>query len=305
MSTRLIGATFQGTTLDTNFWTATPTSSGTVAQANGEITLATGVSSNSAELVQSVRSARYVAANTNVYRAQVRLPAVTTATGTNSCKWGAFDANNGFFFEAYQANAVSTPVLKLYCRKTASDANVIASGSFNGEVGATLGLDNNVHTYEIYWTNKSAYFLVDDNLIHTFTGATATLSDTLTLSVSQSITNAGGNTANNTLVVRVASISRLGQLQTQPISGYQSGNTAGRVFKYGAGNVHRVILSGVANNTVITLYDNTAATGTVWWASGTMGAQNQPMSLDFAGAPFFTGLTMVSTGASNVAIIYE
>jgi len=46
--------------------------------------------------------------------------------------------------------------------------------------------------------------------------------------------------------------------------------------------------------------------GMIIWASGTMGANAVPFSIDFKGIPFSTGLTLAITGANaNATIIYE
>ena len=309
-STRLIGASFTGGTLDSNFWANTPTNGGTVTLGGGETTLNPNTTANGAILLQSHRTARYTSASPNYFRAIVVLPAVTTSTGTNTRRWGAYDATDGFFFVAAQANAASSPVLSLVCRKTSSDANIINSGSFNGDQGATFLLDNNVHTYEIYWTNSKAWFSIDGQIIHTFTGSTATLVDTTHLKISAESINAGNNNVNNTLVVRTASINRLGNLLTQPMIRYQSGTTAGVIAKIGPGNLHSVIIASPVSGSVVTLYDGTTTGGTVLFSATltwtTTQSSNFPYSLDFKGIPFNTGLFLViATQNCNVTLIYE
>jgi len=102
------------------------------------------------------------------------------------------------------------------------------------------------------------------------------------------------------------SIARLGELSSQPTSKFQSGITAGVVLKYGAGNLHGLTISNVTNTSVITLYDNTASSGTIIWSSGSMGAQTQPFDLELHDIPFSNGLTLVISGAaSNVLVAYE
>lgn len=87
---------------------------------------------------------------------------------------------------------------------------------------------------------------------------------------------------------------------------YQSGTTAGLVLKYGAENIHGMVISAVTQNAVITLYDNTAASGTTIWSSCIMSAQTQPFDLEMHNIPFSVGLTMAITGANcNVLIAYE
>lgn len=72
----------------------------------------------------------------------------------------------------------------------------------------------------------------------------------------------------------------------------------GRLFKI---QVNTAILSGV-----ITIYDNTGASGTVI-ATVTNPATllaNQ-FQLDYAGLEFNTGLTIVTTLVQNITVIYE
>lgn len=93
---------------------------------------------------------------------------------------------------------------------------------------------------------------------------------------------------------------------TAILSKYQAGITTGVTIKTGAGRLSGVVISGVEVGSVITLYDNTAASGTVLWASGIMAANSIPIALDFKNLPFSTGLTIVISAAnSNATIIYE
>jgi hypothetical protein len=308
-TTRLVGAAFLGTVLDPNFWNNTPTNGGSVGITGGIATLRTNTTSNGAVLLQTVRTARYVASYTTYYRSAVVLPSVTTTTGTNTRRWGAYDSGSGFFFEANQANLESSPVLSVVCRKFSSDSNKITSGSFNGVLGPSVVLDTNYHMYEIYWSTSKAWFCIDDNIVHTFTGTADMLSDFISLKGSAECINAGGNTASNTLVLRSLSINRFGSILTQPQYKYQSGTTAGVVAKYGPGNLHSVIISSISTGSIVTIYDGITAGGTVIY-SGTMTlgsqANNFPFALDFKGSPFSVGLFLViSTANSNVTLIYE
>jgi hypothetical protein len=303
--TRIVGASFVGTTVDPNFWTVqTPVGTGTATQTGGTLTIATGTTANSSQTVNSFRIGRYIAANTNYYRGDIRLPAVTTASASfvNTRRWGAFDANDGYFFEAVQTNPDTNPVLNLVCRKGASDVNKVASGSFNGEANNQYILDNNVHTYEIYWTNKNAFFKIDDDVIHTFTGSTTTLVSTPSLKIGLECTNSGSNNANNTLAVRSSSICRFGPAETLPTSFYIAGAST-NILKYGPGNLHYITLNNPASGN-ITIYDNTAGSGTVI-AIINPASSGSPVTLHYH-IPFSTGLTVVtSAAASDTTVVYE
>lgn len=296
---RLVGASFQNEgnagAVDTNFWTATPTSGGAAVQANGQVTLSTNTTANAAISLQSQRRARYLGGSSNRFRASIRLG--DTGTTNNVRRWGIFDSTNGAYFKI-SGTTISACTIK------AGSETAVSSASWNGSTTVPTLTSN--QTYEIYITNKNVYFVISGILVHTATFNTTTWTDTSDLPIRVDNTNSGGSTANVTIEVRVATIYRLGNLSTQPISAFQSGTTAGRVLKYGAGNLHGLVVSGVVNNSDIILYDNTAASGTILWESGAMGAQTQPFPLDMHEIPFSNGLTLVISGAnSNVFIAYE
>lgn len=310
-STRLAGSNFTGTTLDTNFWSTTG-STGTggagATTTGGEVIVTTGTTANATGRVTSVRYGRYVAGASNYVRHVVRLPAVT---GANVRKWGGYDDNDGFYFmDDYSDGA--NHVLKVVCRKGGSDTNTISSGAFNGPHGTSYTLDANYHTYEIYWSGKKTYFLIDDVLIHTFSATTASLSATLTVPIRVESINSGANTNANTIVGRNLSLNRLGLIETDTKPGNIVGATGagGTVLKYGAGRLHRITINNnPVNGQTITVYDNTSAAAptiaTITLTTGNNANSSLPVTLEY-GCPFSTGLTVVTVNASsNITVIYE
>ena len=298
-STRLVGAAFIGDATDSNFWIGTGTGTGAATQTSGQATLATGATAASTIRLTSVRSARYVAANTNYYRGQVQVP---TQGGACIRRWGPFSTTDGYFYQ-YDGTNISC-----MSRKSSVDTTV-ASGAFNGNYGTAYSLDTNCNTFEIYWTNNNAAYFINDELLHKATYSTTTAVATPTLPVGMEVNNGAGNTSNNTLVARSASISRLGQHSTSPTSKYVTGQTSS-VCKLGAGNLQSIVIGAVVSTSVVTLYDNTAASGSVLWSSGSMvwGGTSYifPFSLDFKGLPFFTGLAVaITTASANATVIYE
>ncbi len=125
---RLIGTAFSGSTKDTNFWTETVTGTGAVAQA-GEVTLTTGVTANSTAKYVSVRRARKITGASNQFRFVGRL--TTDPQANNLRRMGVYDADNGFFFQ------VNGATFGVGSRKATTDT-VVNSGSFNGNLGATV-----------------------------------------------------------------------------------------------------------------------------------------------------------------------
>jgi hypothetical protein len=304
-SVRLSGTTFVGTTVDPNFWVSALGVGGSAAQAAGEMTLGTGTTANNQTSITSSRIARYMGSAPNTYRSVIRIPAWTTGSAGHTCtaQWGAFDDLDGFYFEAVQTNPAVTPTLQLRSRKTVGGNTVDAAAItvFNGDLGASYILDNNVHTYEIFWTNSSVWYFIDGMLLHKTNSAIATLTATLSLKVSSLVKNGGGNTFNNTLVIRVSTISRLGALQTS--TQYFHGTTAAtNRLKYGPGILHKIIVGNSAG-TLITVVDN--FTGSTPVISVINSPQSDaPFILDFDLA-FNTGLSIISTGTWDYTVVYE
>lgn len=291
---RLVGATFEGATLDTNFWTSTLVANGTATVGSGMLSLATTVDSGSSASIQSVRTARYTGGSANRFRAQVRLGDVTTTN--NKRRWGAFSTgagSNGAFFE--EANGA----LSIVTRKNNSDT-AVASASWNKST--TVPTLTNVNTFEIYWTNKSVYFIINGVLVHVVTATTATWSDSKNFPVRAENTNTGIGTV-ETLEIWVATISRLGKIKTEVMYKYIATNTT-TVCKLSQGKIHK-IMHGGSSASVITVYDNTAGSGTI--IAVLNGQNNVPMMYDFGsdGCPFFTGLTIVTSGSGNCTVVYE
>lgn len=299
---RLVGAQFDGATIDPNFWLSTVANSATIAQANAQIVLTSGTNAAGSAQLNSVRRARYVGGSGNVFRAGVQLGDAGTADNTR--RWGiAFGSTMPTITDGawFQISGTTFSVVTL----KGGAPSTVNSGSFNGTLGATYAPGTGYVTYEIYWTNSKVYFVIGDEILHSVNASAATWSDTMGHHVYLSNINSG-NTTSVTLSCRVATIRRLGALVTQPNSKYQAGTVAALVLKYGPGNLHGIIISGVVNNAVATLYDNTAASGTIVFSTGAMGANTVPFALSFYGAPFFAGLTLAITGANcNVTTIYE
>lgn len=298
---RLIGSQFDGSTLDTNFWTAA-VSTGTVAQSNGNVTITSGTANGHYARLYSKRRARYVTGEGNSLRLNLRLPDAGTANVRRrwGIAWGATmpTVTDGAFFQL-DGETFSVVLLKNNTPTT------ISSGSFNGRYGYTLAPGTSNRTYRIGWNNAKVKFMVDNKLLHTFTASAETWANTIHHHIWMEAYNSGDSAA-VAMYCRNAGVHRHGPLITAATSYYQAGQTAGAVLKYGPGAIHGLTISGVANTSVVTLYDNVANSGTVLWASGSMPAQTQPFSLDMHNVPFNIGLTLVvATANSNVMVAYE
>lgn len=305
--TRLVGAQFDGSTIDTNYWTATTLNSATVTQANAEVTLTSGTNSAGSAQLNSVRRARYVSANGMRFRGVIQLG--DTGTASNTRKWGVTwgttmpTYTDGAYFQL-TGTTFSIVTLK------GSSPTTVNSGSFNGQVGSTYAPTTSATTYEIYWINSKVWFVVGGTLLHTVSASSTTWAATMMPHIYMDNINSG-NTTSVTLKCRVASIVRLGQLTTQPSSKQQVGTTAGNLCKIGPGNLHSILISTVSNGSIITLWDNITATGTAIWSAtmvttGGNNMYNNIYTVDFKGLPFFNGLTLqIATANATCTVIYE
>lgn len=294
---RLAGSQFDGGTLDTNYWT-TSVSTGTVTQAGTEITLAGGTANGHYARVYSARRARYVAGVANKLRIHVRLDSIDTANVKRrwGIAWGASmpTITDGAYFEL-DGSTFSVVTLK------GTTETRVSSGSFNGHAGYSYTLDTNYHTYEILYTNGNVFFSIDRVLIHKVSASAATWVNTMSHHIWMDISNSGNSTAKN-LYCRVASISRLGKLETQPKYYNITGNAATHTLKLGAGILRKIIFNNTSGTSFI-IYDNTTAAapiiGTVTTASAALGSWSYDL-------PFFNGLIIVTTGNSlDATVVYE
>ena len=299
-TTRLAGAAFSGSVIDSNYWVSgSVIADGNAAIGGGIITLSSGSIADGSIKVNSLRNARYVAGRSNYFRGVLNNP---STTGACTKRWGAFDVNDGYFFE-YSGSALSVAN-----RKTGADSK-ITSGSFNGNYGTIYTLDTLAHTYEIHWTNSSAWYLIDNKIIHKTSGSLLPLVASPHLKIGLECSNTGTNANANTLQCRVASIGRMGALTTQSTHKYTAGTQTGVLCKVGAGNLQSIIISSPETTSVVTIYDGVSASGSVIFAhTYTFGVQASvlPIQVDFKGIPFSTGLFYtVGTAAANVTMIYE
>ncbi len=295
---RLVGTTFSSS-IDANFWAATASGTGAASGvASGLATLSSGTSNNGYGQMASVRTARFNFAALNMYRSSIRLPATTAALNTR--RWGAFSVSsqtpqNGVYFEVSAAGVLSVVSV------SNGTPTAISSGSFNGAV-TTYTMDTNVHAYEIMYFTMGAWFYIDGVLIHKITPTASVLYQSITVPLMITTINGGAGVTAGVIECFNQAILRLSQTSTESIYKNITGNAATYVLKLNAGKIHKLIFNNTSG-TSLTIYDNTSAAapviGTITTTASALGVWN-------VGIPFFTGLTIVTTGNNlDLTVIYE
>lgn len=366
---RLIGVAFDGSTVDTNFWTTYTSSSGSLAQNNARMELSTGTSTNGVAAIYSTKRARYVSGSANVFRTVLRLG--DTGVTNNLRRWGIARVNN-YTFTITSANIVAgdvytnnsqqfivlttgTSQTTLYTNGTGAPAasgtltkvsgtgpatltfsdfsvacapmdgawfqmngttfevvttkansqSVVSSGSFNGKLGAIYTPAATAAVFEIYWTNSKVIFTINGDTLHTFTAPTDTWSDTMNFYIYADNSNLNNSTSSVYLFIRVISIRRLGQIDTE--TSYKNITAATTTtLKYSPGRLRNISINQTNLNTGdVTIYDSIVAAGAI---IGTIGipksASAVPATVSFD-CPFHNGLTIVTSAACNITVVYE
>ena len=291
-SVRLVGTNFDGTTKDPNFWREAVTNDGTVAQ-DGEIVLSTSATANGTAKYSSVRTARFVVGSALKFIGAFAF--VTAGTTNNIRRCGAYDTNEGFFFE------LDGEVFSVGSRKGGVDTPV-SSGDFNGNYGNVFAPSSGETYYklDIEWTPLGAFYYVNGILLHKSVGGH--LTSKLSLPITFENLNDNSLAANIVFDCLGVVITREGELITNSQYYHISGNAATHILKRGPGTLQKIMFNNTSG-TSITIYDNTSAAvpiiGIITTTSGAVGAWEYNI-------PFSNGLTLVTVGNNfDATIVYE
>lgn len=283
---RLCGSTFNNGTLDYNFYVTEQSGLGpTISVATGVCTVASGTGGTSSAVLQSVRRGRYSGGSTNRYRAQI---VADGATQSNNRGWGCYDANDGAYFEL-------TGLTMSVCYRSDGVDTKIGYTSWN--TSTTIPTVTNVNTYEIYFTNKSIYYVINDVLVHKVTMTTTPWSSTKNFPTRVHSTNISGSTSYS-VKIWVATICRLGPAETDAIYAYVAGAST-NILKLSAGKLHSIINNDNVGSIIV--YDGTSAAGRIIASIDFLKVLG---ALDF-NVGFSDGLTIVSTGSVKYTVVYE
>ena len=291
---RMVGTSFDGTVLDPNFWTPTYDAGprGTITQGGGAVTLETSAATNSFAKYVSVRKARFVAGSAQLFTAG--MGGTIDPIAGNLRRIGAYDTNNGFFFE------LDGTTFSVGTRKATSDS-LVNSGSFNGDIGISWIPTTGVfYKMQIEFTPLAVNWYVNGKKLHSIKAPM--LSDTLTLPITMENINTTNNT-NIDFICVGAYIARQGELVTNPT--YKHIPSSGTYnCKIGAGMLHGIAINNPSAACNLTVYDNTSAAGATIAIMALTTKVITPFFMNY-NLPFSTGLTIVTSAASDFTIIYE
>jgi len=295
---RMVGTTFHGS-LDTNFWTATTSGTGSASGvATGKATISSGTANSGYGQLCTAQNARFMFAHPMQYRGAIRIPDTTIALNTR--RWGSFSVStitpqNGAYFELSATGVLSVVTV------SGGTPTAVSAGSFNGDV-STYTVDTNVHAYEIIEFTMGIWFYIDDVLIHKIIPTTDVLYEDLDVPICMTTENTAGGTTSGTIECFNSVIMRLGREETGPAYYHIAGAAATHTLKVGPGKLQKIMFNNTSG-TNITIYDNTAASGTVIGIITTTSAAIGEWEYNVA---FNTGLTMVTVGNSlDATVIYE
>ena len=297
-----VGGGFVGS-LDSVAWASGNSGAGSAVAVTSKALLTSGTANNGYGFIKSATMGRFHYASANLCRGTWRLP--TNSIAGHQAQWGALNfgalpaIQDGFFF-SYDG---STNTLSVNLAN-AGVITSIASGSFNGDI-ASYTLDNNAHKFEIVYQAFSAFFFVDNVLLHKFSPTTAQLSGNMALNASSISRNTGSGVLSGTLECWAQSIVRFGGVPPSPqfLNIAALGTT---VIKLGPGTLQRIIINttGSASNT-FTIYDNTAGSGTkIGTVSGSGASSGSTLNY---GCDFQNGLTIVSAAgtSADITVVYD
>lgn len=286
-------------TYDAALWTNVLTGTGSAGHVLGEYELATGTTANSTVKSTSVQSMRQMSGATQYYITVVRLSDLGVTN--NVRRWGLYDDLDGFFYE------LSGTVFSVVSRKAGVDTKV-AYSACNGPATATFDPATDLtkmNQFNLFFGGLSCRWQVNGRVLHSIGANTiaSPLTERLSLPFRYETNNSSGQTANAKILSRGVSFHRVSPAEVTPR--YRMISTATTtVVRTGPGTLRRLIVNNGSPGGTITVYDNTAASGTQIAVVNIPGSTNNPFVLDYD-LEANTGITVVTSTAVNLTVTYD
>lgn len=284
---------------DTAFWTTGHIGSGSAVHTNGELVIAPGGTANSRSQITSALRNRQMSGTTQMMICVVRLSDL--GTSNNIRRWGVYDDNDGYFFE------LNGSTFSVGSRKSGVDT-LVPYSSWNGPAKSGGFFDpatdlTFMNQFNLFFGGLSMRWQINGRVAHGIGTKTLTspLTSVLTLPFRHESINSAGQTANAQIFGRGMSFHRISPMDVSPRYVHTTA-AATTVIKQGPGTFRRVVINnpGLLTGTA-TFYDNTAGSGTVIAIIGNPGSAAH---IEY-GLEFSTGLTVVTSSANDLTIIYD
>jgi hypothetical protein len=296
---KLIGASFNGTTIDANFWAFTGSAGGTGVQTGGQYELRTNTTANALTALQSVRTSRYINGCSNVCRILADYGGAGVLKNTK--RWGVFTGTANAPTDGAMFELINTvPSIATY---KAGTPTRVTNGNFNGEYGTTINaIPSGCQTFEIVYTNKVVWFMFNNLLVHKIDATADTWADTMSLPLRAENNNTDSGVVDTSLKIRSFSVYRYGDALARPQWKNQVGAVTASILKRGPGTLHRVCINTSPNGAIVTLYDALTATNPICVINpATDYSAVMVYELDF-----YTGLTYTTVNAGvDVTFVFE
>jgi hypothetical protein len=284
---------------DTSYWTTGHVGSGSAVHTNGELVISPGGTANSKSQITSIQRHRQMSGTTQMMICVVRLSDLGVAN--NIRRWGVYDDSDGYFFE------LNGTTFGVGSRKSGVDTVIPYSG-WNGPVKSGGFWDpatdlTYMNQFNLFFGGLSMRWQINGRVAHGIGTKTLTspLTTVLTLPFRHESINSAGQTSDARIFGRGMSFHRISPMGVAPRYVHTTA-AATTVIKAGPGTFRRVVVNNPNLLTgTATFYDNTAGSGTVIAIIGNPGSAGHiEYDLEFS-----TGLTVVTSSANDLTIIYD
>jgi hypothetical protein len=254
----LVGDVFGSNSPSALQWDTETVGSGASFSELGLQRLETGTTADSELRFQSVKKARFMLSQFNIFHCGLRIDNIADANCER--RWGAFDPINATQNGAYFA-LIDGAWNVGYCKDGVE--TLVPQANWNGINKDSFNANPALAVYEVHYNAGSIFFFQGTNFIHKVSGLPSPYAAEYNFKVGAEVVNKNGNTTNNGIDVYALGTYRLGEERGETISRVFSANTT---IKAGAGYVANAYLSRTGSgggSASLSVYDGIDNTGTL------------------------------------------